>query len=121
MDVGSFNRAWLLAWTNKDVPALLEFYHPETRYFDAQCPGGIAGHEALRAYLTGLFAATPPMTYEADDVWAIADGFCGRWICTMVLPDGSKRFMRGFDLVELRDDRIILNEVYTHALAGDPR
>lgn len=120
MDVVEFNSAWLAAWSRKDTAALLDFYHPETRYFDAQAPAGLTGHDALRQYLDGLFAATPPMTYTPDEVWSIEGGFCGRWICTMTLPDGTSRYLRGFDLVQLRDDRIILNEVYTHTLAAKP-
>ncbi|PFG74929.1 YybH family protein [Tepidiforma thermophila] len=116
MDIERFNAEWLLAWTEKDVPRLLAFYHPEVEYRDGQVPQGVKGHAALRAYLEGLFAATPPMTYVPDEVWPIAGGYCGRWYCTVTLPDGSARRLRGFDLVLLDGDRISFNEVYTHNL-----
>ena len=38
----------------------------------------------------------------------------------MSLPDGTTRYLRGFDLVVLRDGLIGLNEVYTHNLPGKP-
>jgi hypothetical protein len=38
----------------------------------------------------------------------------------MAAPDGTNRYMRGFDLVVLRDDLIVLNEVYTHTLPSKP-
>jgi hypothetical protein len=118
MDIAKYNADWLQAWTDKDVPRLLEFYSPHVVYKDGQTVAGLNGHEALGAYLRGLFAATPPMRYDADEVWPIPGGYCGRWICTMDLPGGTKRYLRGFDLVLLEGDKITLNEVYTHDLAA---
>ena len=116
MDIEAYNAAWLQAWTDKDTEMLLTFYGPDVIYKDNQTAASIHGHAALRAYLDGLFAATPPMRYEPDEVWAIEGGFCGRWLCTMAMPDGSTRRLRGFDLVLLEGDQITLNEVYTHQL-----
>ena len=120
VDVADFNRRWLEAWTNKDVPGLLGFYAEDVIYKDPQTAAGLKGHAALGAYLTGLFAATPPMRYEPDEVWPTPDGFCGRWYCTMSPPGGPQGHMRGFDLVVLDGDKITLNEVYVHPLDGPP-
>jgi ketosteroid isomerase-like protein len=117
LDIVQYNARWLRAWTEKDVDRLLTFYAPTTVYKDPQVPAGLRGHEQLRAYLTKLFAETPPMRYEPDETWATHDGYCGRWICTIEGPDGTKSYMRGFDLVVLKGDQIVLNEVYTHTLA----
>ena len=38
----------------------------------------------------------------------------------MDMPDGSKSYIRGFDLVVLAGDKIALNEVYVHPLPGAP-
>ncbi|MGH2610994.1 MAG: nuclear transport factor 2 family protein [Tepidiformaceae bacterium] len=120
VDIENYNAGWLRAWTDKDTRRLLEFYHPEVVYKDNQTAAGITGHAALKAYLDGLFAATPPMRYDPDEVWAIDGGYCGRWICTMDLPDGKHSYLRGFDLVLLDGDQITLNEVYTHTLPSEP-
>ena len=109
-----YNADWLKAWTDKDVPRLLTFYAENCVYKDAQTAAGLTGHAALGAYLTGLFAAPPPMTYTPDEVWPIPGGFCGRWYCEMA---GVGR-LRGFDLVLLDGDRIALNEVYVHQLGA---
>ena len=114
MDHADFNARWLVAWSDKDVERLLGFYTEDARYFDPQTPGGLTGHEPLRAYLTRLFASTPAMTYAADEVWPTADGFCGRWFCTVGEADAPA--LRGFDLVVLRGGQIALNEVYVHSL-----
>ena len=119
--VESHNARWLQAWSDKDVEALLAFYSADVVYRDPQVPEGLVGREALRRYLTQLFASTPPMTYEPDEVWATEAGWCGRWICAMGMPDGTTTWLRGFDLVVLEGSEIALNEVYTHTLSADPR
>lgn len=111
-DHAAFNDRWLQAWSEKNVPALLGFYADDCIYRDPQTPAGLTGAKALGEYLTGLFAATPAMTYAADEVWPIAGGFCGRWYCDVA---GGAR-LRGFDLVLLKNGRIALNEVYVHQL-----
>jgi len=119
-DLDDFNRRWLKAWTDKDVPRLLTFYSDQTVYRDLQTTAGITGHDALGAYLTALFGATPPMTYEADELWPTHNGYCGRWYCTISPPGGPVSYLRGFDLVVLEGDRIALNEVYVHPLESLP-
>lgn len=116
MDIERFNADWLAAWTAKDVERLLGFYTEDCVYRDPQTAAGITGHAALRAYLTGLFGATPPMTYTPDETWPMAGGYCGRWYCA-VGADGSAGKLRGFDLVILKGDKIALNEVYVHDMA----
>ena len=121
MDIEDFNRRWLQAWTDKDVATLVQFYAEDTEYFDAEMTSGVRGREALRAYLTELFAATPPMRYDPDETWAIDGGYCGRWICTIETGNDSKNYMRGFDLVLMDGDVIGRNEMYIHQLPADPR
>ena len=116
LDIAAFNANWLAAWTAKDVPAVLGFYAADALFKDPQTAGGITGHAALEAYLTGLFAATPPMRYQADEVWAIEGGFCGRWFCVMGADPKAAPALRGFDLVVMKGDVIGLNEVYVHTL-----
>jgi hypothetical protein len=118
LDIETFNRDWLAAWSDKDIDRLMTYYHPNTVYKDAQTAAGIEGHDALRGYLTGLFAAMPPTRYDPDQVWSIDGGYCGRWIASMELGEGKQRRFRGFDLVLLDGDKITLNEVYTHDLPG---
>jgi ketosteroid isomerase-like protein len=120
MDLVKYNAEWLKAWSDKDVDRLLTFYADDVVYKDAQTAQGLRGQAALRAYLTGLFAAMPPTRYDPEEVWPHADGggYSGRWLGTMELGDGKVRQFRGFDLCLVTDGRITLNEVYTHDLGG---
>lgn len=115
IDIAAFNADWLAAWTDKDVERLLGFYASDCLYKDPQTAAGITGQEALRAYLTGLFAATPPIRYTPDETWPIPGGFCGRWYAD-IGEGGAMGRMRGFDLVLFNGDRIGVNEVYVHTL-----
>jgi ketosteroid isomerase-like protein len=119
MDLVKYNADWLKAWSDKDVDTLVErFYAAHVVYKDGQTVKGLDGTAALRAYLTGLFNAMPPTRYDPEEIWVHADGrgYSGRWLGTMELPEGKKRHFRGFDLVVLDGDKIVLNEVYTHDL-----
>ena len=118
MDIASFNADWLRAWTDKDVERLLTFYAPDAVYKDPQTAAGITGHDALRGYLTQLFASTPPMAYASETTWPIENGFCGRWYCAMG-EKGEAGRLRGFDLVLMKGDRIAYNEVYVHQMPAD--
>lgn len=120
MDLAKFNEAWLQAWSDKDVDRLLQFYAHEVVYTDQQNAMGLRGQEALRGYLQGLFAATPPMRYAPDVTWPIDGGYCGRWTCTIQNADGTESYLRGFDLVLIEHGRIAVNEVYTHRLERRP-
>ena len=115
MDIADYNARWLQAWSDKDVPRVVAFYADDCVYKDPQTAAGLKGQAALRDYLTGLFAATPPMTYTPDETWPIPGGFCGRWYCE-IGEGGSGGRLRGFDLVILDGDRIALNEVYVHQM-----
>ena len=115
MDIADYNARWLKAWTDKDVDRLVAFYADDCVYKDPQTAAGLTGRAALRQYLTGLFAATPPMTYTPDETWPIPGGFCGRWYCE-IGEGGAGGRLRGFDLVILDGDRIGLNEVYVHQM-----
>lgn len=116
-DIVDYNARWLKAWTDKDVERLVRFYSEDCVYKDPQTADGLSGRAALSAYLTGLFGATPPMTYTPDEVWPIAGGFCGRWYCA-IGEGGAGGKIRGFDLVLLRGEEIVLNEVYVHTLSA---
>jgi len=120
LDIEDFNRRWLRAWSDKDVPALLTFYHPDVVYTDPQTVTGLKGHAALNDYLIGLFAATPPMRFDPHEVWKTPNGYCGRWYGTISPPEGDESYLRGFDLVVLDGDQITLNEVYVHPLDALP-
>jgi hypothetical protein len=115
VDIETYNARWLKAWSDQDVDALCAFYAADCVYKDPQTAQGLHGNEALRAYLTGLFAAMPKAVYTPDEVWPIPGGYAGRWYCE-IGEGGAGGRLRGFDLVLLDGERITLNEVYVHQM-----
>ncbi|MDO8290265.1 MAG: nuclear transport factor 2 family protein [Parvibaculum sp.] len=120
VDIIDFNARWLKAWSDKNVAELVMFYSQDTVYCDPSVPNGLKGREALRGYLTKLFESTPPMNYVPHETWATHNGYAGRWYCTISAADGTKTYMRGFDLVVLKGNEITLNEVYVHPVEKLP-
>jgi len=116
LDLADYNKRWLQAWSDKDVAKLLTFYDENCLFFDPSLPNGITGHKALAPYLTELFKALPTTKYIPEEIWSTHNGYCGRWYCVMGDDPSAKPTMRGFDLVVLKGDKIILNEVYVHML-----
>ncbi len=113
IDIPEFNRNWLAAWSQKDVPKLAGFYTDDLVYLDANVPQGLRGKADFVNYLEELFANTPPMEYIPDEIWLVQGGYFGRWYCNIEEVEQS---LRGFDVVTLRDNLISYNEVYIHAL-----
>lgn len=110
-ELNAFNRAWLRAWTDKDIGRIAAMYAEDCSYVDGANAAGLAGRAALTGYMEQLFPHLPEWKYEPDALWPVEGGFCARWFLDM----GGKRF-RGFDFVLLRDGLIAHNEVYTIAV-----
>ena len=118
IDIEDFNRRWLQAWSDKDVERLLTFYSDDVRYVDPGVPKGVDGQQALREYLTALFATLPATRYDPEEIWITPAGYCGRWYCVLGDNPDAPPAMRGFDLCVMKGDKIALNEVYVHMLAA---
>jgi hypothetical protein len=114
-DITILNTRWLQAWTDQNIPALLEFYHPDVFYRDPQVPSGIHGHMRLAERLSKLFQGSR-MSYEPRRVWVAEDGYFGVWIGRGEQADGTETLIRGLDYCKLKDGRIIHNDVYVHQL-----
>lgn len=110
-ELNAFNRAWLRAWTDKDIGRIAAMYAEDCSYVDGANAAGLAGRAALAGYMEQLFPHLPEWQYKPDALWPVEGGFCARWFLDM----GGKRF-RGFDFVLLRDGLIAHNEVYTIAI-----
>jgi hypothetical protein len=117
MDCDTFNARWLDAWTRRDVASLISFYDEEVIFRGPAVPGGIRGLDGLRAYLEDQFASGPQIYYEHEKAWPITGGYWARWHARKGKPFGPPK-LRGVDFVVLKDEKIVLNEVYVHALSS---
>jgi ketosteroid isomerase-like protein len=102
------------AWTSQDVDRVLDCYTDDVRYHDPNTRGDVTGRDAMRRYLTRLFADWQ-MTWAAREMFDLAgqDGVALLWRATVrrAGQDGVIE-IDGMDLALLRGDRVARNEVY---------
>ena len=105
---------FLDAWNAQDVDRVLDCYTDDVHYRDPNTSGAIEGREAMRRYLTRLFAAWE-MTWARREVFELHGdaGVAFLWHATFRRPGGSRVIEAdGMDLAMLRGDRLARNEVY---------
>jgi ketosteroid isomerase-like protein len=105
---------FLDAWTAQDVERVLACYTDDVRYRDPNTRGDVEGRDALRRYLTKLFAGWQ-MTWTRREVFELAGepGVAFLWRATFRRPGHALTVAAdGMDLAILRGDRLCRNEVY---------
>ena len=105
---------FLDAWNAQDVEAVVACYTDDVVYRDPNTRGNIEGADAMRRYLSKLFANWT-MTWATRETYPLKDqeGAAFLWHATFRKPDGETVVEAdGMDLVLLRGDRIARNDVY---------
>jgi ketosteroid isomerase-like protein len=102
------------AWNTHDVERVVACYTPDLVYRDPGTRGEVRGADALRRYLTKMFARWR-MRWVVREVFPLAseDGAAVLWRATLQ-PVGSDRQVEidGMDIALLADARVRRNEVY---------
>ncbi len=104
---------FLAAWNTQEVERVVSCYTTDVDYRDPNTRGSVRGGEALRRYLTKLFAGWK-MHWSLREAHLFADsGGCAvLWHATFQRPGGETTIgIDGMDLVEVRGDQIARNEV----------
>ena len=102
---------WLPLWTGNRPDQLVLSYHPDVYYRDPACPGGIEGRAALLDHLRKLCRRFPDWVWTADEILPFPQGFALKWQASIPVGETVVR-ETGLDIVEIRDDLIVRNEVY---------
>jgi steroid delta-isomerase-like uncharacterized protein len=112
------------AWNDHDVEAVLAL-HTEDSVFENHTSGGKAvGKDAIRAILTGVFAAFPDIRFDARRTY-VRDGVVTQeWTAsgtlaipftkggTTVHPTGNKVSWNGVDVIPFVGNRVARKDVY---------
>ena len=104
----------LSAWNVQDVEGVVACYTEDCVYLDPNTRGPVVGHDALRRYLTKLFACWR-MHWSRRKAFLLADGSGTAFLWHAELtPAGGGRTAEvdGMDLALVRDGRLSRNEVY---------
>jgi ketosteroid isomerase-like protein len=105
---------FLGAWNSQDVDAVLGCYTEDVVYVDPNTRGEVRGTEAMRRYLSKLFAEWK-MTWSLRLAYPLAseDGAAVLWRASFQRCGREQTVeINGMDLVIMRGDRIRHNEVY---------
>jgi steroid delta-isomerase-like uncharacterized protein len=106
---------FIAAWNSQDVEKVVASYAEDVVYVDPNTRGEVKGAEAMRRYLSKLFAAWE-MHWAIRSVHPLKDtnGAVVRWHATIKRAGGKGEMVEvdGMDLVILEGDRVKRNEVY---------
>ncbi len=108
----TFFENWLSSWSGGKPDKLLNFYHQDIFYRDPYLIGGVQGKENFEKYLKKLLLANPNWKWSLLEFYPSAENiFTVKWRAT--IPTQKKEVQEeGLDIVEIKDKKIIRNEVY---------
>ena len=72
----------------------------------------LEGRERVREGLATRFAGIPDVHYADDRHWVAGDRGCSEWLLTGTSTNGEPIAVRGCDLFELRDGKIVRKDSY---------
>ena len=107
-------RQILDAWNTHDVERVVACYTPDCLYRDPGTRGYVEGADALRRYLTKMFASWR-MHWSAREAFPLAEpeGAAFLWRATLGPIGGATAVeVEGMDLAVLDGERLKRNEVY---------
>jgi steroid delta-isomerase-like uncharacterized protein len=121
-------RAYLQGWIDRDMAAIHASLTEDGTYEDPSTGGPIAG-DALRSYVTGLWAAFPDLSFEIESLASTGpDTAAAQWVMTGtntgsmrgLPPTGRAVRLRGADFFALAEGRVRTVTGYFDT-AGVPR
>lgn len=117
MDIAALSKIegpLVAAWNAHDVEAVVACYSDDLVYVDPNTRGPVEGADAMRRYLTKLFARWQ-MHWTIKQVFPLADvdGSAALWRASLTArATGKTAEVDGMDLVLIEGDKVSRNEVY---------
>ena len=106
--VGAFNA--------HDLDAVMEFFTDDCVLEMPRGPDPwgrrLVGRERVRDGLESRFTGIPDVHYGEDRHWVAGDRGCSEWLLTGTTASGESIEVRGCDLFEFRDDKIVRKDSY---------
>jgi ketosteroid isomerase-like protein len=106
----------LAAFNAHDLDAIMQFFAEDCQLFmpRGKEPWGTryAGKAAVREGLGTRFAGLPDVHYGEDRHWVAGDLGASTWLLTGTTRSGEQIKVRGVDLLELHDGKVITKDSY---------
>ena len=77
----------------------------------------LEGREQVREGLASRFAGIPDVHYGEERHWFAGDRACSEWLLTGTSVEGEEIAVRGCDLFELRDGKVVRKDSYWKIVA----
>lgn len=104
------------AFNSHDIDAVMSFFADDCRLDMPRGPDSwgrrLHGRQQVREGLASRFAGIPDVHYGNDRHWVAADRGCSEWLLTGTATGGQRIEVRGCDLFEFRDDKIVRKDSY---------
>lgn len=101
----------LAAFNAHDLDKIMSFFAEDCEFLMPRGsePGGqrYVGKAAVRQGLASRFAGLPDVHYGDDHHWVAGNHGVSTWLLTGTKPTGEKVRVRGVDLFEFRDGKIV--------------
>lgn len=108
--------AIMSAFNSHDLDAIMAFFADDSSFDTSAGPDAwgqrLTGKAAIRADLAARFAQVPDAHYETHRHWVKGPLGVSEWTFTGTAPDGQKLRLRGCDLWEFRDQKIVRKDSY---------
>ena len=109
-------KALLDAFNRHDLDAIMEFFHDDCVLYlpRGKTPRGdrYVGKKEVRAGLATRFEGIPDVHYGEDSHWACRSLGVSEWTLTGTRRNGERVEVRGCDLLEFRDGRVIRKDSF---------
>ena len=109
-------KTFLDAFNRHDLDAIMRFF---ADYCVLYMPRGpqpwgtrYTGRQAVREGLAGRFAGVPDVHYGDDRHFVSGDIGVSQWTLTGTLGDGKRLEVRGLDVLDFRDGRVVRKDSY---------
>jgi ketosteroid isomerase-like protein len=104
------------AFNAHDLDAVMSFFADDCELFMPRGPESwgqrYVGKAAVRKGLAARFAGLPDVHYGDDQHWVSGNHGVSKWTLTGTSKDGKKITVRGCDLLEFRDGKIVRKDSY---------
>ena len=104
------------AFNAHDLDAIMEFFADDCSFDMPRGPEPwgqrFTGKAAVRVGLASRFRGLPDVHYGEDRHWVCGDRGASEWLLTGTTPDGRRVRVRGCDLWEFRDGRVVRKDSY---------
>ena len=111
--------AFSAAWNRHDLPALMQYMHPDCVFLTAagpqSCGARHEGHDAVARAFASAWEAVPDAQWENGRHWVAGERGVSEWTFTGTDREGRRIEADGVDVFTFRDGKILVKNVFRKA------